>query len=442
MRANRKRASVATIAVGACASLSLAACTATGSSGDGEVDASDVSTTVPQEDVTLDLWYVNDPPVEALVDGFEEKYPNITVKTTMVPFGDYIKSIKRSMSSDEAPDIAQYNPGAMRSLIPAGLIYNLDPYSQAYGWEGEFPESSLAPLTSNEEATKFDTGSLYAAPGGLSILGVFYNKELLEEAGLDGVPHTVEEFSEALGAAEEAGVQPLSVGGLETGAGQLWNAWANVLGDVQDYKDWVYGADGASIETDGALQAAQQIVDGVEAGYIRQGASSVSDSDALADFADGNSLFLVTGNWSVSQLQESMGDNVGFFAFPGESADSEPVASGSSVAFSISSKTEHPNAAAAFLNYLGTPEAAQIQVDGGFMPVNTDADVQIGGLGDDVAEEFTAVIDGAGIVPFPGYASPGMVDKLQSGAQGLITGHMAAEEYLRSMQEEWASYHS
>src|SRR5699024_1585934 len=254
-----------------------------------------------------------------------------------------------------APDIAQYNPGAMRSLIPAGLIYNLDPYSQAYGWEGEFPESSLAPLTSNEEATKFDTGSLYAAPGGLSILGVFYNKELLEEAG------------------------------LEAGAGQLWSAWGNVLGDVQDYKDWVYGADGASIETDGALQAAQQIVDGVESGYIRQGASSVSDSDALADFADGNSLFLVTGNWSVSQLQESMGDNVGFFAFPGESADSEPVASGSSVAFSISSKTEYPNAAAAFLNYMGTAEAAQIQVDGGFMPVNTDADVQIGGLGDDVA---------------------------------------------------------
>src|SRR5699024_12864566 len=109
---------------------------------------------------------------------------------------------------------------------------------------------------------------------------------------------------------------------------------------------------------------------------------------------------------------------------------------------SLSSKSEYSNAAAAFLNYRGSAEAAQIQVDGGSMPVNTAADVQIGGLADDVAEEFTAVIDGAGIVPFPGYASPGTVDKLQSGAQGLITGHMAAEEYLRSMQEEWASYHS
>src|SRR5699024_9097868 len=164
MRANRRRASVATIAVGAGASLSLAACTATGTSGDGEVDASDVSTTVPQEDVTLDLWYVNDPPVDALVDGFEEKFLNVTVEIRVVAFGDYIKSIKRSVGSDEAPDIAQYNRGAMRSLIPAGLIYILDPYSQAYGWGGEFPESSLAPLTSNEEATKFDTGSLYAAP--------------------------------------------------------------------------------------------------------------------------------------------------------------------------------------------------------------------------------------------------------------------------------------
>src|SRR5699024_1929623 len=213
-RTMRRRAALSTVATAAAAALALAGCTAIGSSGDGQIESSEVSTTVPDEDVTLELWYVNDPPVEALVDGFEKKHPNITVKTTMVPFGDYIKSIKRAMSSDEAPDIAQYNGGAMRSLIPAGLIYNLDPYSEAYGWDGAFPQSALASLTSNKEATEFNTGSLYAVPGALSVLGVFYNKDLLKKAGIDQVPQTVQEFSDALAKAKDAGIQPLSLGGL------------------------------------------------------------------------------------------------------------------------------------------------------------------------------------------------------------------------------------
>lgn len=437
----RRRAALSTVAAAAAAALALAGCTATGSSGDGQVESSEVSTTVPDEDVTLELWYVNEPPVEALVDGFEKKHQNITVETTMVPFGDYIKSIKRAMSSDEAPDIAQFTPGAMRSLIPAGLIYNLDPYYEAYGWDEGFPESSLSSVTSNKEATKFDTGSLYAVPGALSVLGVFYNKDLLKKAGIDEAPQTVQEFSDALDKAEKAGIQPLSLGGLETGGFQLWNGLTNVLGDVQDYKEWVYGADGATIETEGAQEAAEKIVDWVDSGYIPQGASSVSDSDALANFANGESLFLVSGNWNVSELSETMGDDVGFFMLPGQTPDSEPVASGSSVSFSISSKTEHANAAAAFLDYMRSPEAAQIQVDGGFMPVNADVDVQVDGLGAQVAEGFRSVIDGAGIVPFPDYAAPGMIDKLTAGVQGMITGHMEPEEYLDSLQSEWASYH-
>src|SRR5699024_6184300 len=105
----------------------------------------------------------------------------------------------------------------------------------------------------------------------------------------------------------------------------------NVLGDVQDYKDWVYGADGASIETDGATKAAQMIADWSKKGYISSGASSVSDNDALAAFTGGDAAFLVTGNWNVSKVQDALGDDAGFFLMPGTSADGPAVASGGSV---------------------------------------------------------------------------------------------------------------
>ncbi len=436
----------AALALTASAALILSGCATFGSSGgdnsgdESNTGSTDVSTEVPDEDITLTVSYV-DPPTKALAKGFEDKHSNVTVKVTQVPFSDYIKSIKRAMSSDSPPDIAEYNPGAMRSLIPAHLVLNLDPYSKAYGWDDAFPAGSLEALTASDDAKEFNTGHLYATPGAMSLLGVFYNKALLSKAGIDNPPATLDEFKDDLATLKDAGIQPFSVGGLEVGGFQLWNALANVLGDVQDYKNWVYGADGATIETDGATEAAKLISEWTKSGYIPKGASAVSDSDALANFTGGNSAFLVTGNWNVAKVEKALGDDAGFFLMPDTSADAPPVASGGSVAYSISAKTKHPDAAAAFLNYMATAEAAPAEADAGFLPVSTEGDVDYSPLGQTVADAFKAVAGGDGVVSFPDYASPGMIDKLESGVQGLITGHTDAESFVKSLQSEWSSYH-
>ena len=41
----------------------------------------------------------DDPPTQALVDGFEEQYPNVTIEPQQTDFGNYITSITRSMVS-------------------------------------------------------------------------------------------------------------------------------------------------------------------------------------------------------------------------------------------------------------------------------------------------------------------------------------------------------
>ncbi|MGO1850960.1 MAG: ABC transporter substrate-binding protein [Microbacterium sp.] len=442
MRCTMRRG-IAGAAMGAVAAVVLAGCAVGGAAGNGELDASQVSTTITDEPVTLTISYVNDPPTESLVEAFEEKYPNVTVETTLIPFGDYIKSINRSMASDNPPDIAQFNGGAMRSLIPAGLVYNLDPYSEAYGWDKTIPSSTVETYTTDVStgAKQLNTGGLYAVPGGLSVLGVFYNTDLLAQAGVEEVPTTLAEFEQTLQAVQDAGTTPFSLSGLEVGGFQLWQALTEVLGPVDDYKDWVYGAPDATIETAAAKDAAQKIIDWTEAGYIPSNANAVSDSDALANFAQGKAAFLLTGNWNTSALMESMGDGVGFFVLPGVEADAAPVAPGSSVAFSISSKTKHPDVAAAFLDFISSADAAQLEVDGGYMPVNTETEVQAAGVNAQVVASFADVIAGDGIVTFPGIAAPGMISQLQPGVQGLISGHVTPEAFVKSLQEEWSSFH-
>jgi raffinose/stachyose/melibiose transport system substrate-binding protein len=111
------------------------------------------------------------------------------------------------------------------------------------------------------------------------------------------------------------------------------------------------------------------------------------------------------------------------------------------VAYSISSKTEHPNEAAAFLDFMRSAEAATVQFDTGFMPVNNQVEVDATGVRADIAGAFKTVVGDDGIVPFPDFASPDMIDLLTAGVQGLLSAQMTPDEFLASLQGSWTNYH-
>ena len=434
--AHRRRAGLAIF--GAVTALLVAACSGTS---DGPAKPTDVSKDLTTDKVTLTLAYTDDPPTQALIDAFQAEHPNITITGQQTPFSDYVKSIKLSMASDSPPDIAEYNPGAMRSLVPAGLIYDLSPYEKLYGWSDGFPASSLEVLRSNSEAKEYGTGGLYAVPGALSVLGVYYNKSLTRGAGITAPPATFADFEKHLGQVK-ASTTPFSVGGLQVGGFHVWNALIDVLGDEQAYRNWVYGKPGATIKTDAARNASQKVIDWVTAGYLPAAANATADSDAQANFTAGKSAYLVTGNWAASAIEKAMGDNVGFFLMPKAAAGNSTVASGASVAYSISSKTKHPNEAAAFLDFMRSAKAATVQFDSGFMPVDAKAQVNATGVKADIATAFKAVVADNGIVPFPDFASPNMIDRLTTGVQGLLSKQMTPDQFLTSLQESWTQHHA
>jgi ABC-type glycerol-3-phosphate transport system substrate-binding protein len=393
-----------------------------------------------EEAVTLELSYVNDPIGAAVIEAFEAANPNIDIDASIVPFSDYVSTIRLTMASDSAPDIAQYNAGAMRTLIPAGHLLPLDEFETSLGWDEKFTASSLDVLRTDEEARRFATGSLYAVPAGLSITGVYYNKELAAELGIEAPIASLDDFEAALAAAQEADLNPLTVGALDYNGLHLWSALVNVLGGVDQYRDWAYGTDGATIEYEGAQTAADRVVEWVDAGYIPSDANGISAADAAAAFAAGESLFHLDGNWVATQFDEEMGDNVGFFLLPMADGSEANVANGASVSWSLSAQTEHPEEAAMFLDFMASPEAAVAQVESGFMPVNPTADTDATGVTAEIIDGFTVVAENDGIMPFPDHPAPALLDLLTAGVQGLISGEMSSDEFLASLQNAWTEY--
>lgn len=431
------------VAVSGLAALALAACGTGGTTAPPEGDVGDISDTVTDEPVTLTVSYVEDPPIGPLVDGFTEMYPNVEVELIQTPFVDYQTSLRLALDSDDSPDIVQYSPGPMRSIVPAGLVRPLDDYAELYGWKDRVPETILGMLHSNEEATQYGTGNLYAIPGAIQVVGVFYNRELTEAAGITDTPATLEEFEEHMDAVQDSGVIPLSLPALEVGGFQMWGALANVHADVDLFNSWVYGEPGSDLTEDpGFAEAAATLQEWGEAGYFADGVAAVADNDGVAEFSAGERAYFVTGNWNTDAFVEALGDDVGFFLMPGTEADQPDVTMGSGYPYSISSKTEHPDVAAALLDYMVSPEAAEGIYNSGFVPVTSDDSLATSGVRGDILEGYEQAAGGNGVAPFPNWASTSMLETLTTGVQGIISGNMTPDEYVQSLQNDWESNQS
>ncbi|HWL45163.1 MAG TPA: extracellular solute-binding protein [Ilumatobacter sp.] len=392
------------------------------------------------EQVTLRVSYVNDPIGADTIAAFESAYPNIDIEATLVPFSDYVNTITLNMASDSAPDIAQYNAGAMRTLIPAGELLNLNDYEASLGWADAFPKSSLDVLRTDETAKRFGTDDLYAVPGGLSVTGIYYNKQIAADLGIELPAASLGDLEAAFQTALDAGVTPVYVGGLDYNSIHWWAALVNAMGSNAQYQAWAYGDPAATIVNDPARQATELFADWSAKGYIPSSAAGTSAADAAAEFTAGNSLLHLDGNWQASAFNEAMGDNVGFFLVPMADGSPATVASGASVAWSVSARTDHPDEAVAFLDFMASAEGAAAQVGSGFMAVNAAAAPEVAGVVGEINTAFAVVAENDGIMPFPDFPAPALLELLTAGLQSVLAGQMDADTYLQSLQDAWAAY--
>lgn len=426
----------------AVAAIALLAGCGTGGTTASSGETQEISTEITKDPVTITLAYASDPPASALVEGFEEKFPNVTVNMVQTPFADYQTSLKLAMASDESPDLVQYSPGPMRSIVPAGLVEKLEPYAEAYGWRDRIAPGLLGMLTSNQEATEYGTGDLYAVPGAVQMIGVFYNKKHTEPAGVTDVPTTMDEFQEDLAAVKASGTASsvFAMPALGIGGFQAWGLLANVYGEIETFNNWVFGKEGTSVSEDaGFTKAAEVLAQWSTDGYFPTGSAAIDDATAIAAFKNGEHAYYMTGNWNTQVFEEALGDDLGFFLMPGVTADAPAVATASGTPYAMSAKSKNKNVAAAFLNYISSQDAAPFQLKAGLLPVVPNEALELSPAVTQIQAAYLAVSADNGSAPFANWASSSMIDTLTGGAQGVINGTIAPKAFVDSLQADWES---
>ncbi|MFF5789682.1 extracellular solute-binding protein [Streptomyces sp. NPDC012693] len=436
VRISRRTAAMCALLV---AATGLTACGGLTPGGDAADTTGPVSTAMPTGKATLTIASSEDAgTTKALAEAFHARYPNITVDFQYTSVDDYDKSLNLKLSSNSAPDLALLNK--LGTTVKANLVRDLDPYVDAYGWTDKYPSTQLDQWRANDDGTQLGIGNLWAAPAGFSVVGVYYNKELAKKLGI-GVPESRAEFDAALAKAKAAGVLPLQLGNLQGHSSFIVQSIVDSIDGAAKTSGWINGNSGSSIRTEGGVNASNTLADWAKKGYLPAGVNGTDLNGSVAKFTKGEGLFLFDGNWDAKVINEAMREKAGFIAFPG--SDGKTTAIGTSLAYAIPTKAKNPDLAAAFLDFMNTPEAAQIQFATGFLPVAHADTVKTepGTVPHDIVQAWSRVNKDNGLVNFFANTNATMNDTLTSQSQRLIGGKISPEDFLDALQNDWTKGH-
>lgn len=397
-----------------------------------------ISTTLTSDPVTLDLYIETgfDLP-QRLADEFTRQHPNITFNIRRDQFQVITENGPRVMASDNAPDLIRLP----QIVGPAkdGLLLNLDPFYSAYGWNS-WSQSLLDQMRVSPDGMR-GSGSLYGLGLGYNVTGVFYNKTLVAEIGMTAVPTTIAEFEALLAQAKEAGQLPIMQFNDIGGVNFPYQALINQFEDPAVIADWIYQKPGASFVTPGTTQAAATIAAWAAAGYFPTDVNSIDYTSMMGRFTSGEGVFMFNGDWESANLNNSMGDNVGFFLFPGAETGDRFVAMSAPGTYVIPARAKNPNEIVYFMNWAHTnAEARRIIVETTGASPGGPADLPIPPVPADSVTaqtlEATNTLARAGVaIDFIANATPGIyAGAFRPELQLLVAGQNTPENFVQTIQ--------
>ncbi|MFI5488094.1 ABC transporter substrate-binding protein [Micromonospora echinaurantiaca] len=331
------------LGLGAAATLTLAGC--------GDDDASGPAAGNGGKDYTgpkvdLKLWNGftgGDGDIfKALVNQFNTEHQNIAVSIATYQWDDYYNKLPGAASSGNGPDIAVMHMDQLATFAARGVITELDDVAKTL----ELSEGDFAPtvwqggLYNNKR---------YGIPLDMHPLGFYYNKGVMQSAGLDPnkPPTTKDEYTAALTELKKSGVQGFWVSPFQFTGGMtfysLVHQWGGSVFDAEATK--------AVFNSDQAVEACTWLVD-----LIKQGHSPANvgqDADYLA-FKSGKNAFNWNGIWQINDLKKSPEIQWGVAPLP--QIGSKPAAWANSHNFTIvkqrANDANKVSAAKVFINWL------------------------------------------------------------------------------------------
>ncbi|MCC5895620.1 MAG: extracellular solute-binding protein [Alkalibacterium sp.] len=383
----------------------------------GEGGSSDV--------VTLELFSNKSENVatyERLIEQFEEQHENIRIELEAPPEAETV--LRTRLTRNDMPDIMSIGGNATYGeLGREGVLYD---------FTNEEALNDIQPAYQDmlNRLVGTDIEGDYGVPYATNANGVIYNQGLFEEYGME-VPQTWDEFISLLDQAQEEGIAPIQFTLQEAWTAlPAWNSLGGVLAP-ENFGEMKTNGE-ASFQED-YDEVADKYLELLE--YGEGDIFGVGYDDGNENFANGEALFYMQGNWAIPEIERNNEEvELGFFAFPASNDESENnLVSGVDVLLTVSESTDHPEEALAFIEFMLDQEVATQYIEEQAAFSSIEGVLQEDPVFEDIQEKFET----GSLTSFPDHFYPAGL-----GAENLIQEFLIQQnkdQFLQTMDNEWDS---
>lgn len=261
-----------------------------------------------------------------------------TIVRTSAPQTDLFNQLTTAVREDSAPDVVMLDNPMMPEAAASQLLATAE---QAGIDTTGIDENLLGPGIVD--------GVAYGVPLGSNALGLYYNGEVLEAAGVD--PASITDW-----ASLDAAIEKVVASGAK---GITFSGIAGEEGVFQ-FLPWFWGAgaDLSDIASDEAISAGQLVSDWIAKGWAPKSAATDNQSAAWDLFLTGEYGFVEDGSWYNNAAQET-DFTTGLIPIPAKDGGVAPVATGGEFAVAPVHKadaSDHYANAAAVISCLTSGE--------------------------------------------------------------------------------------
>ena len=350
---------------------------------------------------------------------FEEEHPGVTIEFEEKSFEQIQQTAGMILSSDEGPDIMEYNKGnATTGLLSSqGLLTDITAVADERGWT-DMLSPSLATTAQYDESGVMGSGNWFGIPNYGEFVTVYYNKAMFEDAGLE-VPTSLDEMVEVMDTFVAEGVTPLGMAGAEYPAGQLFYQLTLSQVDRQWITDYQMFTGPVDWQGPELTFGAETFAEWVDAGYVASDSASLKAEDMGVAFINGTYPMMVSGSWWYGRLVDEIdGFEWGVFNFPGNTFN----AGSSGNLWVVPTNSKAPELAYDFIDITMRPEIQAILGNNGGLPVAADPADITDAKSQELITAFNEVLENDGLAFYPDWPVPGFYDVIVNSVQKLING--------------------
>lgn len=351
-------------------------------------------------------------------------------------WSSYLNSCVAALAAGEVPDIICSAIEGHQFMLSKNLLAPLDDLI-AGDPEGDTFVDSLVPIA--VETFRADDGHLYQLPYSLEMMGIWYNLEMFDEAGIPYIdPKEGWTWDEFLDISKKLT--------KEVGGGKIYGAGLQFGAVFSDYP-W-YLTNGATILDEGfkstscdseAFQQSMKFLDSLVNEYQVAPMPSSDSTDMVEMFLSERVAMVNSGGWSVATIKSRFENKYGIAPYPKPADGKEnPSTVYGMCSMGVYKDSPHKEAAWKAMKIMGSADISEkLWTIGGQSPAVSSV------LESDIAKEmypvgldtWNVVAENMTVVPYP-VDFPEIETIYQRNLLSLLNGQIDAENAAKTMKEE------